>query len=107
MEDVRRAQNLTIKIILIYEGVERAGIKGAVYRKTCHLPMRSDPRKLKKIPLEKTAQKPKHHTSTLATRLDRVNAPGILIIIGTDSHHYELLRADSSPVQGEPESRSH
>ena len=61
--DVRRVQNLAIRIILIYEGVERAaikgliliyegveraGIKGTVYKKTCRLPTHRDPRKLKK-----------------------------------------------------------
>ena len=56
---------------------------------------------------EKTAKKPKHRTSTSALRLDRVNAPGILIIISIDSRHYEHLRMDKSPVQGELESHSH
>ena len=105
--DVRRAQNLVIKIILINEGVEREGIKGVICRKTSRLPTCRDPPKLKKIPLKKMAQKSKHRTLTLTPLFDRVNAPGILIIISTDSHHYEHLRAENLPVHGEPESHSH
>ena len=42
-----------IRIICIYEGAERAGIKGSIYRKTCHLPTRRDPQKLKKSLLKR------------------------------------------------------
>ena len=79
----------------IYGRVDRTSIKGTVYGETCCLPSYCVPQKLKKPP-EKMAQNTRRCILTPASHLARVNAPGILTIISTDSHYYEHLRGDKS-----------
>ena len=58
MVDVRGVHDPTVRITYINKVTGRAGIKGVVYWKTCRLPTRCNPWKLKKSVLKRRPGRP-------------------------------------------------